>query len=134
MNHVAIIGNLCKDPTLRYTQAGKAVCNGSLAYNTGTKDKKIAHFFQWAAWEKTAELIHQYFKKGSKVCFEGRLQQRSWEDKDGQKKSIVEILVTRIHFVGTPTAQNATGTQETAIPSTEPVPAEEVTLPGEEMF
>jgi single-strand DNA-binding protein len=132
MNSVNIIGNICKDPELRYTQTGTAICGGSLAWNEVRKEEKKAHFFNFKAFGKTAELIHKHFHKGDKVCFEGRLSQNAWEGKDGKRHSIVEIIVERINFIGVPKSQTA--------PSEQPAQTgfddvhQETTLPGEEMF
>ncbi len=89
------IGNMVRDPELKHTQAGKAICNFSLAVNQA---KDQVSYFDYTAWEKTAELIVQYCKKGSKVCVESRPEQQRWE-KDGTKHSKVVFIVDRIEFL-----------------------------------
>lgn len=89
------IGNMVRDPELKYSQAGKAICNFSLAINEA-KDK--VHYFDFTAWEKTADLIVKYCKKGSRVCVEGSPKQQRWE-KDGVKHSKVVFTVDRIEFL-----------------------------------
>ncbi len=94
MNNVSLSGNICKDIELRTTQNGKQVVNFSLAINEG-KDK--TEFINCIAWEKTAELINQYVKKGDRLSCVGRLQTRSWE-KDGQKRYATEVVVHQFDF------------------------------------
>lgn len=94
MNNVAISGNLCADPELRATQGGKQVASFTVAINEG-KDK--TEFVRCVAWEKTAELINQYCKKGDRMALTGRMQTREWE-KDGQKHYTTEVIVTTFDF------------------------------------
>lgn len=99
MNQVALIGNITKDPELRYTPSGKAVCNFTVAMNEKYKDKEQAHFIPVTAWGKTAENCNQYLTKGSKVGVEGSLQQQRWEDKEGKKRSKIIIFARRVEFL-----------------------------------
>lgn len=103
MNTVAIIGNLTKDPELRYTPSGMAVLNFSIAVNELRKGEKIAHFFNVTVWDKTAENCNQYLTKGSKVGIEGSLQQQRWEN-EGKQQSKVIINAHRVEFL-TPKTQ-----------------------------
>ena len=98
MNVVNIIGRLGRDPELRYTQSGKAVCNLRLAVNDG-KDRE-AVWLDVVCWDKTAELVGQYKHKGDEIAVEGRLQVREYEDKDGNKRKATEIVANRVHFIG----------------------------------
>ena len=96
MNKVILIGNVGSDIELKYTQSGKAVCNFSLA----TNDRK--DYTEWHsvdAWEKTAELISKYVVKGSKICVEGRIQTRSYDDRDGNKRYKTSIICERVEFL-----------------------------------
>lgn len=93
-NRVILMGHLTSDPELKYIQQGTAVVNFGLAINRG----KEADFFDCEAWEKTAELISEYLKKGSGILIEGRLKQERWE-KDGQKYSRIKILVGLVQFL-----------------------------------
>jgi len=97
LNRVVLIGRLTKDPELKYTPSNTAVCSFSLANNkTYVKDgekKDSVSFFNCIAWAKLGEVIAQYCKKGKQLAVEGRIQQRSWDDKDGNKRSTVEIVV-----------------------------------------
>ncbi len=96
-NRVELIGNLTRDPELRYTPNGAAVCTLGLATNrtyvVDGEKKEDVDFHRLVAWNKLAELCNQLLKKGTKVFISGRLQNRSWEGQDGQQKNITEIVV-----------------------------------------
>jgi single-strand DNA-binding protein len=96
-NRVELIGNLTRDPELRYTPNGAAVCTFGLATNrtyvTEGEKKEEVDFHRLVAWTKLAELCNQLIKKGLRVFVSGRLQTRSWEAQDGQTKSVTEIVV-----------------------------------------
>src|SRR5262245_36094788 len=104
LNKVMIIGNLGRDPELRYTQRGTPVCNFTVAVNrpgrlddtTGQRSEDETEWFAVVAWDKLAETCSQYIGKGRKVYIEGRLQTRSWEGQDGQKRSRVEVLAQQM--------------------------------------
>jgi len=113
-NKVLLIGNLTKDPELRYTPQGTAVVNLRLAVNRKFKDKNQEWkdevcYVTVVVWDKQAETCNQYLKKGSQVFAEGRLQSRSWEDATGQKRNVLEVRAERIQFLGSP-AGNAKAT------------------------
>ncbi len=102
---VIIMGNITRDPELRSTPSGTQVCSFSVAVNRNYRDssgeqKDNVSFFDCSAWGKSGEIIAQYAKKGSGILVSGRLDQRSWEDKEGQKRSRVEIVVEDFNFVG----------------------------------
>jgi len=104
-NKVLMMGNLTKDPELRYTPQGTAVVNLRLAVNRKFKDrnqelKEEVCFVTAVVWDKQAETCNQYLHKGSPIFVEGRLQSRSWEDNSGQKRSVIEIRVERVQFLG----------------------------------
>ena len=101
-----ITGNLTRDPELRTTSNGSNVCSFSVAVNRTYKDssgeqKEDVSYIDCSAWGRLGEVINQYAKKGSSVLVSGRLDQRSWEDKnDGKKRSRVEIVVEDFNFIG----------------------------------
>ena len=99
MNIVILSGRLTKDPDIRYTNSKKAVATFSLAVDDGKdKDgKRKTQFLNCVAWEKTAELLDQYFKKGDGLTVNGKLTSRSYE-KDGKKQYVTEVLVSGIEF------------------------------------
>lgn len=99
-----ITGNLTRDPELRTTPNGATVCSFSVAVNRTYRDgageqKEDVSFIDCSAWGKLAEVINQYAKKGTGVLVSGRLSQRSWEDKDGNKRSRVEIVAEDFNFL-----------------------------------
>lgn len=96
INKVILVGNLGQDPELRYTGSGTAVCNMRLATNESYKDAngQMVDKTEWhsvVAWSRLAEICGEYLKKGSQVYFEGSLQTRSYDDKDGNTKWVTEI-------------------------------------------
>ena len=105
LNKVLLIGNLTKDPELRYTPGGVAVANLRLAVNRRYKDKtgewkEDTCFITVTAWDKQAEVCNQYLQKGRPIFVEGRLQSRSWETNDGQKRTTIDVRAERIQFLG----------------------------------
>lgn len=99
LNRVQLIGNLTRDPELRYTPSGTAVCTFSIATNrswtTDTGEKKDeVEFHRIVAWNKLAELCSQFLTKGRKVFVEGRLSTRSWSAQDGTQKQTTEIVIS----------------------------------------
>ena len=111
LNKVFLIGNLTKDPELRYTPNGTAVTNLRIAVNRRFKDrsgelKEDTCFITVTAWDKQAEICNQYLQKGKPVFVEGILQSRSWETTDGQKRSTIDIRAERIQFLGGTTKGN----------------------------
>lgn len=100
-----ITGNLTRDPELRTTPNGSSVCSFSVAVNRVFRDssgnqQEDVSFIDCSAWGKLGEMINQYAKKGTGVLVSGRLDQRSWEDKNtGQKRSRVEVVVEDFNFL-----------------------------------
>ena len=99
MNHSIIMGRLTAVPELRRTNSGKAVVSFTVACDKPGKDNG-ASFIPCVAWEKTGEFINQYFTKGSAIAVEGRLESRSYDTKDGQKRTVLEVVVSQAHFCG----------------------------------
>ncbi|OGX27232.1 MAG: single-stranded DNA-binding protein [Omnitrophica WOR_2 bacterium RIFCSPHIGHO2_01_FULL_48_9] len=105
LNKVFLIGNLTRDPELRYTPAGVAVTNLGLAVNRRFRDKsgevkEDVCFLTVTVWDKQAEACSQYLQKGSPIFVEGVLQSRSWETSDGQKRSTIDVRAERVQFLG----------------------------------
>lgn len=121
-NKVLLIGNLTKDPELRYTPQGVAVVNLRMAVNRKFKDKNQEWkdevcFITVVAWDKQAETCNQYLHKGSPLFIEGRLQSRSWEDNAGQKRNVVEVRAERVQFLGAPGQPKAAAAPVDAVPA-----------------
>lgn len=105
VNKAIILGNLGKDPELRHTQAGKAVCTLRLATNEVWSDasgerQERTEWHTVIVWGKQAENCNQYLKKGRSVFIEGRIQTRKWQDKEGNDRYSTEIVADRVQFVG----------------------------------
>jgi single-strand DNA-binding protein len=105
VNKAILLGRLGKDPELKYTQSGKAVANFSLATSERWKgqDGQSNEATTWhniVAWGKTAEVMKEYFHKGKEIYIEGRIDNRSYEDKEGNRKYISEVVVQNFSFVG----------------------------------
>lgn len=105
LNRVQLIGNLTRDPELRYTPNGTAVCSFGIATNrnwtTESGEKKDeAEFHNIVAWNKLGELCSQFLVKGSKAYVEGRLSTRSWQGQDGTQKSRTEIVISDMIVLG----------------------------------
>ncbi len=96
-NRVELIGNLTRDPELRFTPNGAAVCTFGLATNrsfvSDGERREEVDFHRLVSWNKLAELCNQLLKKGHKVFISGRLQSRSWEGQDGQKRDVTEVVI-----------------------------------------
>ena len=105
-NKVILMGNLTRDPETRTTPNGQSVTNFSLAVNRTWRDgsgeqQEAVSYIDCVAWGKPGEIIAQYLGKGRAVLVSGRLDQRSWDDKDsGQKRSKIEVVVEDFNFVG----------------------------------
>lgn len=106
VNKVILLGNLGKDPELRYTPSGQAVARFSLATSDRWRDKNSGEWqdrTEWhnvVCWAKLAETVGQYLTKGSSVYIEGRLQTRSWDDKEGKKHYSTEVIANEMVMVG----------------------------------
>ena len=99
MNSVSLIGRLGKDPEVRNTTSGKTVANFTIAVDFGYGDRKTTSWIPVQAWEKTAEIVQKYTAKGSQVAVTGRLQQRSWEDRDGNTRSVLEVVADKVDLL-----------------------------------
>ena len=101
INKAIIVGNLGRDPEVKYTQNGTAVCNFSVATTYKAKDKEpTTEWHKVVAWGRLAEICGEYLTKGSQVYIEGRLQTRSWDDQDGNKRYTTEIVASEMKMLG----------------------------------
>jgi single-strand DNA-binding protein len=126
LNRVFLIGNLTRDPELRYTPQGTAVVNLRLAVNRrfrtrSGEEKSETCFVTVVVWDKQAESCNQYLRKGRTVFVEGRLQSRNFEDSSGKQRSIIEVRADRVQFLGGPTPSVQVENQEvkTEVPEIE---------------
>ncbi len=127
LNKVMLIGNLTRDPELRYTPSGAAVCTFGIATNRyyvasdGNK-KEETEFIKIVSWNKLAELCSQLLSKGRKVYVEGRLQTRSWETPDGQTKQTTEVVIDDMRILDSRRDFEGAGEEEvltTSVPAVE---------------
>jgi len=107
VNKVILIGNLGRDPEVRYTQGGAPVANFTLATNDVWTDKAGARqekteWHRIVAWGKQAEIVRDHLAKGKQVYIEGALQTRQWDDRDGNKRTTTEIKLARLVMLGRP--------------------------------
>ena len=112
---VVINGRLTKDVEIKQTTSGTSVGSFSIAVNRKYNDKEETSFFNCVSFGKTAEIIAQYVKKGHRIGIDGRLVQRSWE-KDGQKRSTVEIVVENFQFLESRKGAGSMGEQVDSVP------------------
>ncbi|UCG34980.1 MAG: single-stranded DNA-binding protein [Candidatus Omnitrophota bacterium] len=104
LNRVFLIGNLTRDPELRYTPQGTAVSTLRIAVNTPFRDKggqlqRGTCFVNVVVWAQLAEVCNQYLQKGRQIFVEGRLQSRSWQDSEGKNRSVLEVRAARVQFM-----------------------------------
>jgi single-strand DNA-binding protein len=105
VNKVILVGNVGKDPELRYTPSGTGVCNFSLATSQKLKDKRgeqqeSTEWHNIVAWAGLAEICGKYLQKGKQIYIEGRIQTRSYDDRDGNKRYVTEIVADQMQMLG----------------------------------
>ena len=101
LNHIVLMGRLTKDPELRHTGSGIAVASFSIAVDRDYKNQdgeKETDFIDIVAWRNTAEFVSKYFSKGRMAVVSGRIQKRSWTDKDGNKRWTTEVVADSVYF------------------------------------
>ena len=126
LNTAIIMGRLVRDPEERKTSDGKTVCSFCVAVNDEYR-KDMTYFLDIIAWNKTAEFICKYFRKGSMIAIQGKLTTRVWEDKNGNKRKETEIVADNVSFCGGKNESNTgsidvpppTDTEYRDIPETE---------------
>ena len=125
LNHWVGMGRMVRDPELKTTQSGVAVCNFTIAVDRDYKngDEKVADFVDCVAWRGTAEFVSKYFSKGRMAVVSGQLQSRKWEDKEGNKRVSWEVQVQNVYFGDSkrdgdsaPVANDPTQVQYTELP------------------
>jgi single-strand DNA-binding protein len=112
MNRVILIGNLTRDPELRYTPSGVAVTTFTLAINrpyTSQSGEREADFINIVAWRQLADLCANYLRKGRQAAVEGRLQTRSYDNKEGKKVYVTEVVAENVQFLGGRTGAEGSG-------------------------
>ena len=126
INRVVLVGNLTKDPELRHTPSGTAVCSLRLAVNTRRKDSATGewtekpNYFDITVWGNQGESCAQYLAKGRPVAVDGRLEWREWESQDGSKRQAVEVVADTVQFLGSRDAGEGGGQGQGQARSFEP--------------
>ena len=108
MNYVSLLGRLTRDVEVTYTQSGKAYARFSLAVSRGTSNRDEVDFINCIAWEKRAETISQYFKKGSRILVQGRISTGSYE-KNGETRYTTDVVVNNFDFIETKSSEGNYG-------------------------
>ena len=98
-NKVILVGNLTANPELKQTPSGASVCSFSIAVNRKGKDAEV-DFISIVAWRQTAEFVSKYFTKGKPILVCGQLQTRSYQDKQGNKRTVTEVVAEEVSFAG----------------------------------
>lgn len=128
LNQVVMIGNLTRDPELKYTEAGVPYASAGIAVQRDYKNaagEREADFFNIVAWRQTAEFLAQYGAKGKKVAITGQLQSRKYQAQDGTNKTVIDIKVNNIQLLSPPNGQGA-GQEDAGLP---PDPGEDFSDP-----
>ena len=110
LNKAILMGRLVKDPELRSTNNGTPVCSFTIAVDRRGKDDGT-DFLDIVAWGKTAEFVSKYFTKGQLVAVAGRIQTRTWEDQNGNKRKAVEVVADEVHFAESKKAGQGNNTE-----------------------
>ena len=139
VNKVIILGRLGQDPELKYTPGGAAVCNFSLATSENWTDKsgekqERTEWHRIVVWGKLAELCNQYLSKGRQAFVEGKLQTRSWEDNNGQKRYTTEISATTVQFIGGANASTGGAREEAPHPAQSTESSNDYTVTSDSSF
>ncbi len=137
VNKVILIGNLGRDPEVRYTPSGVAVANFSIATSEEWKDKdsgqkqERTEWHRIVAWRRLGEICGEYLHKGSQVYIEGKLQTRSWEDRDGNKRYTTEVYAISMQMLGSANRGGARSTEQEdpGYPVEEPITVPEDDIP-----
>lgn len=135
VNKVILVGNLGKDPEVRYAPSGDAIANVTLATTENWKDKngekqEKTEWHRVSFFGKTAEVAGQYLKKGSQVYVEGRIQTRKWTDKEGQERYTTEIVADKMQMLGGRSSSTSMDNTESPRPATRPAPVSSPAKPA----
>lgn len=117
MNKVHLIGNLTKEPELRYTKNNTPVASYTIAINTRYGDQQQTDFINISSWGKSGEFVSKYFKKGQPIAITGRLKNRNYEDSNGVKHYSMEVVTEDIEFVGSKKEEDKIESREEFVPN-----------------
>lgn len=125
MNKVFLIGRLTRDPELRYTGSNIAVATFSIAVNRtfqNQQGEREADFINIVVWRKQAENVKNYLTQGSQVAIDGRIQTRSYDDNNGQKRYVTEVVADNVEFLGSKGSSNSSNNMNSSASKAEPTP------------
>ncbi|GJM57091.1 single-stranded DNA-binding protein [uncultured Dubosiella sp.] len=136
INRVVLIGRLTKDPELRKTQSGTSVVSYTIAVNrrSQTPGQPDADFINCVAWNKTAELMAQYLHKGSLIGVEGRIQTRSYDNQQGQRVYVTEVVTDSVQFLEPKNAQPQQNSYNSYNSYSQPAPVNPYAAPADNSF
>lgn len=101
INKAIIQGRLVRDPEIRHTQNNKSVCTFTVAWSTRIGDRENKLFLRCTAWNKSADMVNKYFRKGQEIIVCGRIETVQWKDKDGNDRQNIQMTVNEVNFCGT---------------------------------
>lgn len=123
LNVVVLMGRMVADPELKRTQSGVSVSSFRVAVDRSfSKEERKADFIDVVAWKGTAEFICKYFHKGSMIALAGSLQTRSYEDKNGNKRTAYEVVANEVHFAGSQAKKESAADNFEVVDDTEDLP------------
>ena len=125
MNKVFLIGRLTRDPELRYTGSNTAVATFSLAVNrnfSNQNGEREADFINIVVWRKQAENVKNFLTQGSQVAIDGRIQTRSYDDQNGQKRYVTEVVADNVEFLGSKNSSSNSNNMNSSASKAEPTP------------
>ena len=111
-NRITLVGNLVRDPEIRYVGSGAAVTKFTLAVNRRSKQQEETDYVDCVAWDKLAETCNTYLKKGMSCLVDGRLSIRSYDDKDGNKRKATEVVIDNMQMLGSPRDRAPVGAED----------------------
>ncbi|HBF43431.1 MAG TPA: single-stranded DNA-binding protein [Desulfobacteraceae bacterium] len=135
INKVILVGRLGRDPEVKYTPSGAAVANFSIATSEQWKDKETGEkqerteWHKIVAWRRLGEICGEYLHKGSQIYIEGRLQTRSWEDRDGNKRYTTEVIAQNMQMLDAMNKGGRAESQEGRLPAEEPIDVPDDDIP-----
>ena len=132
MNKIVLVGRLSKDPELRTTQSGTPVASFTVACDrrfVKEGEERQADFINCVAWNKTAEFVSRYFTKGMRIALEGRIQTRTYDDQDGNKRFVTEIVAEAVEFAQSRNENGNNNAPEYSAPATPSAPAPDGFMP-----
>ena len=125
LNKAILMGRLTADPELRHTTSNTAVTSFTLAVNRRFSQNNETDFIDIVAWSSTAEFVSKYFKKGMQVAVAGRIQTRTWKDKDGNNRRSTEVVADEVHFADSKRTDASDAAPRTAAPAADALPSYE---------